>query len=257
MTVLAGTSGYSYKEWKGVFYPEKLPAKEMLGFYAGRLPTVEINNTFYRLPNKEVLSSWAEQVPESFRFVVKASRRITHFKRLKGTEDETGYLLATLGVLGERLGAVLFQLPPNLPCDLDRLDAFLALLPEGGRHAFEFRHPSWAEAPAVAERLRERNAAWVLSDTEEAPVGSLLATATWGYLRLRRPDYAVADLAAWAKRIGSAGWEDAFVFFKHEDEGAGPRMAEQFLELSARAAKPRRAVASGGRKPAREKREAG
>ena len=253
MTLRAGTSGYSYKEWKGPFYPEKLPAKEMLAFYAGRLPTVEINNTFYRLPKKEVLAGWAEQVPEAFRFVVKASRRITHFKRLKGTEDETGYLLSTLGVLGERLGAVLFQLPPNLACDLERLDAFLALLPEGGRHAFEFRHPSWAEEPAVAERLRDRNAAWVVSDTEEAPVQEIPATADWGYLRLRRPDYTAADLAAWAKRIASAGLADAFVFFKHEDEGAGPRMAERFLELAER---PRRAVAARKKTPARE-REAG
>jgi uncharacterized protein YecE (DUF72 family) len=217
----------------------------MLAFYAGRLPTVEINNTFYRLPKASVLEGWAAQVPESFRFVVKASRRITHFKRLKDTQDETGYLLRTLDVLGERLGAVLFQLPPNLPCDLERLDAFLALLPEGGRHAFEFRHPSWLEEPGVRERLRARNAAWVLSDTEEEPVGELVSTADWGYLRLRRPGYGPAELAAWLERIRATGWREGFVFFKHEDEAAGPRLAEQFLALAG----PRRAAAV--RPPAR------
>jgi len=228
----AGTSGFSYAEWKGAFYPEKLPAREMLAFYAERLPSVEINNTFYRLPKASVLEGWAAQVPASFRFVVKASRRITHFKRLKEAGDETGYLLDTVGALGERLGAVLFQLPPNLPCDLARLEAFLALLPKAGRYAFEFRHASWREEPGVRERLRARNAAWVVADSEEEPVDELVPTADWGYLRLRRPGYGPAELADWLARIRATGWREAFVFFKHEDEAAGPRMAEEFLDLA-------------------------
>ena len=243
--LLAGTSGYSYKEWKGPFYPEDLPAREMLRAYAQRLPAVEINNTFYRLPRASVLEAWAAQVPEAFRFAIKASRRITHMKRLKDAGDETGYLLRTLGVLGERLGAVLFQLPPNLKLDLARFDAFLALLPAGLRAAFEFRHPSWLE-PEVHERLRARDFAWVGSDTEEAPLDEPVATASWGYLRLRRPGYTREALAGWAERVGARGWGDAFVFFKHEDAGAGPRLAEDLLALAGarpglRPARPRRA----------------
>ena len=251
MEIHAGTSGFSYKEWKGPFYPEKLPAKEMLTHYAGRLPSVEINNTFYRMPKKNVLEAWAEQVPEGFRFVVKASRRITHFKRLKDVGEELEFLLGNLEVLGDRLGAVLFQLPPNLPCDLDRFDAFLALLPEGGRYAFEFRHPSWREEPGVVERLGRRDAAWVSVDTEEEPLEAIEPVATWGYLRLRQPGYSSADLTAWAKRIAATGWEDAFVFFKHEDAGAGPRMAEDFIALAGRASGRRAAV----RRPAARARE--
>jgi len=252
MEIRAGTSGYSYKEWKGAFYPEKLPAAQMLAFYAERLPCVEINNTFYRMPKRSVLEAWAAQVPESFRFVVKASRRITHFKRLKEVDEELGFLLGNLEVLGPRLGAVLFQLPPNLPCDLERLDRFLALLPETGRYGFELRHPSWHEEPGVAERLAARNAAVVLADSEEAPLGAIERTASWGYLRLRRANYAPADLAAWAKRVSATAWDDAFVFFKHEDEAAGPRMAEAFLDLVGRSAE-RRAAA---RRPAARRREA-
>jgi len=255
MEIRAGTSGYSYKEWKGSFYPEKLPAKDMLAHYAGRLPTVEINNTFYRMPKRSVLESWASQVPESFRFVVKASRRITHFKRLKEADEEVGFLLGNLAALGERLGAVLFQLPPNLPCDLERLDRFLDLLPAGGRHAFEFRHPSWHEEPGVAERLAARDAAWVGVDGEDAPLETLPAVGSWGYLRLRRPDYAAADLAGWAKRVAASGWDEAYVFFKHEDEAAGPRMAEAFLEIAARGGDRRAATRRPGR--ARRERDAG
>ena len=251
MEILAGTSGYSYKEWKGPFYPEKLTAKEMLAYYAERLPTVEINNTFYRLPKTDVLATWASQVPEGFRFVVKASRRITHFKRLKDAGDETGYLLRTLGTLGPKLGAVLFQLPPNLACDLERFDAFLDLLPAEGRFAFEFRHPSWHEEPGIRERLSERNAALVGVDGEDAPLEALPGAGDWGYLRLRRSDYAGKDLAAFVARIRKAGWQQAFVFFKHEDAGAGPRMAAEFLAR----AKPRKAASARRRKP--RAREAG
>ncbi len=250
MRLRAGTSGYSYKEWKGPFYPEKLPAKEMLGYYAERLPAVEINNTFYRLPKTSVLETWAAQVPEDFRFVLKASRRITHFKRLKEAGDETAYLLRTVAVLGDRLGALLFQLPPNLACDLERFDSFLTLLPEGGRIAFEFRHPSWLEEPGVSDRLRDHGAALVAVDDAEAPLEELVETADWGYLRLRGEGYGAEELAAWQTRIRATRWGEAFVFFKHEDAGAGPKLARAFQAQAV----PRKAAAA---RPAARKREAG
>lgn len=232
MTIYAGTSGYSYKEWKGHFYPERTPAKDMLAYYAERLPAVEINNTFYRLPKESVLDAWASQVPETFRFSVKASRRITHFKRLKDTDEETAYLLRALGTLGSLLGVILFQLPPNLKKDRERLVAFLDLLPERAPVAFEFRHPSWFDEDIV-DVLRERQTALCLADTDEGDeTPTLLNTGPLGYLRLRRADYSDEDLAGWVERVRDQGWEQAFVFFKHEDEAAGPRMAERFLALS-------------------------
>jgi len=216
----------------------------MLRFYAGRLPAVEINNTFYRLPKVSVLESWADQVPSAFRFVLKASQRITHRKRLRDVADETAYLLRTAAVLGPRLGPILFQCPPNLGLDLERLDRFLDLLPPGRPAALEFRHPAWRDA-AVHDRLRARDVALVSVDAEDAPGECEPATASFGYLRLRRPGYARAELAGWAARIAAQGWREAFVFFKHEDAGAGPRLAEEFLALAARASerkgpKPRR-----------------
>jgi uncharacterized protein YecE (DUF72 family) len=229
MEILAGTSGFSYKEWKGRFYPDSLPNAEMLSYYSRRLPSVEINNTFYRLPRESVVEGWAEQVPAGFRFVIKASRRITHFKRLKEAEDETGYLLRTVGLLGDRLGAVLFQLPPNLKQDLERLETFLSGLADPGRATFEFRHASWFEDETY-DCLRAHGAALCTADTDEGDA-EIVRTAAWGYLRLRKADYSDAALAEWAARVGGAGWEKAFVFFKHEDDGAGPRMAERFLEL--------------------------
>ena len=235
MKLSVGTSGYSYKEWKGVFYPEKLPAKDMLGYYAEQLPAVEINNTFYRMPKTRVLETWRDSVPAGFRFSIKASRRITHFKRLKNTAEEMGFLLGNCEVLGDRLGVVLFQLPPNLPADTERLDRFLELLPEGTRAAFEFRHPSWAD-PEVHERLRARGCALVQVDVEDEDAPELLATAPFGYLRLRRPGYERADLASWVQRIAQQHWQEAFVFFKHEDGGTGPRLAADFLAAAERAA---------------------
>ena len=233
MRLNAGTSGYSYKEWKGPFYPERLPPREMLRFYAERLPAVEINNTFYRLPKTEVLSSWADQVPEHFRFSIKASRRITHFKRLKDVDDETEYLLRVTSTLGERLGAILFQLPPNLKADLPRLESFLELLPKDLPAAFEFRHDSWRN-DKIEQVLADRNLALCVSDTLEEPASVPLPGASWGYLRLRRENYTRAELAAWAQRTQTHGWNEAFVFFKHEDEAAGPRMAADFLDLTRR-----------------------
>jgi len=230
MEILAGTSGFSYKEWKGPFYPDDLPAGDMLRWYASRLPAVEINNTFYRMPRESVLEGWADQVPGVFRFVIKASQKITHFKRLKGAEDETGYLLRTVSVLGDRLGAILFQLPPNMKQDLDRLETFLDGLGDPGRAAFEFRHPSWFEETTY-ECLRERGAALCIADTDEADAG-IVETAPWGYLRLRKSDYAEPALADWAARVKASDWARCFVFFKHEDGAAGPRMAERFMELA-------------------------
>jgi uncharacterized protein YecE (DUF72 family) len=231
MTLYVGTSGYSYKEWKGNFYPEKIPAKEMLTYYATRLPAVEINNTFYRLPQKSVLENWKEQVPAGFKFSVKASQRITHFKRLKETEEETRYLLDTAAALGDRLGPVLFQLPPNMKKDLPRLESFLACLPNEARATFEFRHPTWLDDD-VLELLSRKNHALCISDTDDLPVSHIDKTADWGYLRLRRVNYSEENLAEWFKRVEDQNWNDAFVFFKHEDEGTGPRLAGQFLKLA-------------------------
>ena len=234
MKLSVGTSGYSYKEWKGPFYPEKLAAKDMLPFYAERLSAVEINNTFYRMPKTSVVESWREQVPDGFRFSIKASRRITHFKRLKEADEETSYLLRTTAALGDRLGVLLFQLPPNLKADVARLAKFLELLPEGTPAAFEFRHESWRD-DEVHACLRERGCALVQVDDEDRSHEEIVSTGRFGYLRLRRPGYARGGLAAWAARITAQDWDEAFVFFKHEDAGAGPRMAHEFAEIVQRA----------------------
>jgi uncharacterized protein YecE (DUF72 family) len=231
MTLYVGTSGYSYKEWKGNFYPEKLPAKEMLTYYATRLPAVEINNTFYRLPQKSMLENWKEQVPTGFKFSVKASQRITHFKRLKETEEETRYLLDTAAALEDRLGPVLFQLPPNMKKDLSRLESFLACLPNETKATFEFRHQTWFDDD-VLELLSRKNHALCISDTDDLPVSHIDKTADWGYLRLRRVNYSEENLAEWFKRVDDQNWNDAYVFFKHEDEGTGPRLAGEFLKLA-------------------------
>lgn len=225
-----GTSGYSYKEWKGGFYPDDIAPSEMLGHYGGQLPAVEINNTFYRLPKENVLESWCEQVPEDFRFAIKASRRITHFKRLKGAESETEFLIGNLQVMGQRLGAILFQLPPNAKADPERLKAFLELLPRHAPAAFEFRHESWFADP-VYEILRGRNCALVHvdahEDDEERSPGDMVATADWGYLRLRREDYDEEGLERWSERINAQPWQRVFAFFKHET--LGPNFARELL----------------------------
>jgi uncharacterized protein YecE (DUF72 family) len=225
-----GTSGYSYKPWLGKFYPERLAAKEMLRFYAARLPAVEINNTFYRLPKESVLRSWAEQVPAEFRFVIKASQRISHVKRLKDAASETEYLFRVATALGPNLGAMLFQLPPNLRKDIERLKTFLALLPKDRAASFEFRHASWFDDEVFA-CLRQYNCALCMAETEQTESSHLIPTATWGYIRLRRSDYSRDDLLRWKERIHSQPWDHAYVFFKHEDEGIGPKVAGEFLEL--------------------------
>lgn len=228
MELLCGTSGFSFKEWKGHFYPEKLPADQMLGYYAGRLPTVEINNTFYRMPRKDVIAGWRDQVPPNFRFVIKASRRISHNLRLKDCEEPAKYLFDAVAGLGERLGAVLVQLPPHFRLDIDRLRSFLELVPDSVSIAFEFRHPSWHD-DAVLSALAAHDAAFVVADNDGAVPAGLPAPAGWTYLRLRAPEYPAGKLRAWRELL--SGFERAFVFFKHEAEGAGPKLAEQMQRL--------------------------
>ncbi len=230
MKVSVGTSGYSYKAWLGNFYPEDLSAKEMLRFYSSRLPAVEINNTFYRLPKESVLASWAEQVPMNFRFVLKGPRKITHVKRLKDSQSEVEYLFRVAPSLGHKLGAILFQLPPNLRKDVERLEKFLSLIPTESAVAFEFRHSSWFD-DEVFGLLRARNCALCLADTDDSERFNLIATASWGYVRLRRSQYSRTDLSQWKEKILSQPWDQAYVFFKHEEEGVGPRLAAEFIEL--------------------------
>lgn len=231
MQVHAGTSGFSYDEWAGVFYPEKLPAKQRLAFYASQLDTVEINNTFYRTPSASVVEGWRTQVGPAFRFVVKASQRLTHQRRLKDCAEDLARALEVYRVFGEQLGPVLFQLPPNFKPDLARLEAFLALVPSDVRAAFEFRNAGWFSEETYA-LLRAHRAALVVSDVDDAPEPPLVPTADWGYFRLRRTAYAPDALAGWLARAREQGWGEAFVFFKHEDAGTGPRLAREFLAVA-------------------------
>ena len=233
MKILAGTSGYAFKEWKGPFYPEDLKDSGFLSFYASKFPTVEINNTFYQLPKEKTLLDWASKVPGEFSFTMKASQRITHFARLKPESAElVEYLVKTASVLGDRLGPILFQLPPNMKKDLDRLRAFLDKLPKGRRYAMEFRHESWFDDDLTAA-LREHDVAMVGIEQEDF-ASPVIPTASWGYLRLHRFDYAPDALAAWAKRIREHGWAEAYVFFKHdhipESAGSGPLAVKAFVE---------------------------
>jgi uncharacterized protein YecE (DUF72 family) len=229
MKLHAGTSGFSYKEWKGSFYPEKMKEADMLAYYAERFDTVELNNTFYRLPGESTMQGWAAQVPPGFRFSIKASRTITHIKRLKEVAEPAEYLFRVSESLGDARGPILFGLPPNMKQDLDRLRAFLALVPAGVRTAIEFRHESWHD-DAVFDALREHGVALCIAQTadEETP---FVATAGWGYLRLRRESYEAGELADWRERIAAQEWDEAFVYFKHEDAGVGPRLAREFLAI--------------------------
>src|SRR2546428_1682701 len=224
------TSGYSYKEWKGTFYPEDLPEKQMLRFYGERFRSVEINNTFYRMPKASVLEAWAAEVPADFKFVLKASQQITHKQRLKDAADSVSYLLEVARALKERLGPLLFQLPPYLRKDAPRLREFLALLPSDRRAAFEFRHQSWFD-DEVFGLLRDHRAVLCIAEAENDLEIPFVSTADWGYLRLRRPDYGDAELKIWSERVRQQNWQDAFIFFKHEEEGKGPQMARRLLEL--------------------------
>ena len=231
MRILAGTSGFSFPEWKGSFYPADLAAKDMLRYYAARFPTVEINNTFYRLPKAEVLEGWIAEVPDDFSFVLKCSQFITHVKRLKEPATPLAVLFNATKALGPRLGASLFQLPPNMKKDVERLSGFLDALPKDKRVAIEFRHESWFD-DEVFGLLREAGVALCVADTGEEPVAPLVATADWGYLRLRREKFSDRELEAWVKKIGEQPWTDAYVFLKHEEEGIGPKLAARVNELA-------------------------
>jgi uncharacterized protein YecE (DUF72 family) len=215
--LLAGASGYSFKEWKGNFYPENIKPDAMLAWYVERLPTVEINNTFYRMPTTTVLEHWAEVAPAHFRFAIKASRRITHLARLKAESaaEPLGFFYRNLAALGAKRCAVLFQLPPNLKKDLPRLSAFLSLLPEDHRAAFEFRDESWF-ADDVYDALKGAGAALCMSERSDNAPPPLVETASWGYVRLRLETYSDDDLRRWAERLGATSWQNISVYFMHE-----------------------------------------
>jgi len=232
MQLWAGASGYAYDEWKGSFYPEKIAPDAMLAWYAERLPTVEINNTFYRMPKAAVLAQWAQTTPASFRFAIKASRRITHEARLKADEaaEAVGFLYRNLASLGDKRGPVLYQLPPFLKKDLPRLTEFLAVLPADHRATFEFRHESWFDDEVYAA-LSAAGAALCLSEREDGGAPPLVETAPWGYLRLRLETYAESDLAEWMRRIMATRWSEVHVYFMHEP--TAPGYAAAFARLGA------------------------
>jgi len=232
VTVRVGTSGYNYPEWRGTFYPRDMKPAGMLPYYAGRFTTVEINNTFYRMPTPKTVASWAAQVPETFVFVLKAPQRITHFARLRNADDHVRFFCETALTLGARLGPLLFQLPPNFKLDAERLGNTLALLPPTVRAAFEFRHASWFTDEVYA-LLRAGNAALAIVEDEDGATPAV-ATADWGYFRLRAIEYTDAQLGRWLETIRTVGaaWRDAFVFFKHEEGATGPALAKRFEALT-------------------------
>ena len=225
-----GTSGYSYKEWKGSFYPSNLTPKEMLSYYASHFHAVELNNTFYRFPKENMIESWRAQVPDDFRFTLKAPQTITHYRRLNGAAAQTKLVLDTVSALKHQLGAVLFRLPEDMEKDLKRLETFLKDLPPDAPAAFEFRHSTWYDDD-VLELLRRHNRVFVVSDRDEMPAQHIDKTADWGYMRLRRVKYSESDLVDWIKKMKAQKWKDTYVFFKHEDEGTGPKLAAKFIEL--------------------------
>jgi len=225
--IYVGTSGYSYKEWKGSFYPTNISSKDMLSYYAERLQAVELNNTFYRSPQPSIVESWKAQVPENFRFTMKAPQSITHFRRLKDAGAVTQSMLKTVSALEDRLGAVLFRFPEDMEKDLERLKTFLKDLPAETRAAFDFRHPTWFDEDVLA-LLRSQNRVSCVCDRDDRPANHIDKTADWGYVRLRRVNYSESDLAEWIKRVRAQHWKDTYVFFKHDDEATGPKLAAQF-----------------------------
>ncbi|MDX2058499.1 MAG: DUF72 domain-containing protein [Gemmatimonadales bacterium] len=229
MAFFVGTSGYAFKEWKGPFYPAKLPDKDMLPYYASRFPTVEINNTFYRMPREKNLLDWAAQVPDGFRFAIKANQKITHHAQLRDAGALVAYLAQTVAVLGPKLGPTLFQLPPHLKKDIPRLAAFLDVVPKRWRIALEFRHRSWFDDDQVFTTLASRDAALCWSDQDDMATPPV-PTASWGYVRLHKLDYTDPDLVEWADRLRAAPWSDGFVYFKHDHSpGSGPPVAESLI----------------------------
>jgi len=225
-----GTSGYNYPEWKGSFYPQTLPAAKMLPYYAERFPTVEINYTFYRMPNEKLVAGWAAQTPSPYKLTLKAPRRITHDNRLKNAGSLVSSFCQTAGTLGDKLGALLFQLPPNFKKDLAILDAFLSELPPRVCGAFEFRHDSWLD-DEVYERLAGRNLALCVADSERLST-PVRVTADYAYFRLRDEGYTPDDIAEWGDTIAreTASCRDVFVYFKHEEQGKGPEFARLLMQ---------------------------
>jgi uncharacterized protein YecE (DUF72 family) len=232
-----GTSGYNYQEWKGSFYPSETPDRQMLSYYASRFCSVEINYTFYRMPTVRILANWGRETPEPFRFALKAPRRITHDQRLRSIEDSVASFCEVAETLGSKLGPLLFQLPPFLKKDLELLEVFLHDLPSGVKPVVEFRHASW-HGDDTYEVLKRFGVALCIADTEERTT-PFETTAPFGYFRLRRADYDEAAMRGWIERIGATAWTEVFVYFKHEERGAGPRYAQQFAALAgARGSQP-------------------
>jgi len=229
MQVRVGTSGYSHAEWKGNFYPEKFSQKKFLEFYAQHFSTVEVNYTFRQLPTAKVVEGWAQQAPGSFRFVLKGSQSITHFKRLRNAEKELDDFLDVAGVLKERLGPILWQLPPNFKKDVERLDTFLKQLAGRAKVAFEFRNATWFDEETY-DCLRTHSAVLCVSDREGLPETGLVHTAKWGYVRLWDDNYTDKRLRDWSQGVGSQKWSEAYVIFMHEDEGISPKLAARFVK---------------------------
>ncbi|MBI1735570.1 MAG: DUF72 domain-containing protein [Candidatus Rokubacteria bacterium] len=225
--ILVGTSGYDYPEWKGSFYPSDLSAARRLPYYAERFGTVEINATFYRMPTEKVVAGWADATPGDFVFTLKAPQRITHFRRLVDVDEPLRRFVDVAETLGAKLGPLFFQLPPSFKKETGRLADLLVRLPLGRRAAFEFRHASWF-ADDVYEVLGSRDAALCIADTEDGTTPDV-ATASWGYVRLRDAAYEDAELDRWASALRRPGWHDAYAYFKHEASGTGPALAKRLL----------------------------
>ena len=230
MSIWIGTSGYNYPEWKGSFYPETLPTAKMLPYYAEHFRTVEINYTFYRAPNEKILAGWSQATPDRFKLTLKAPRRITHDSRLRNCADPLRRFLETASTLGDKLGALLFQLPPNLKKDLALFDEFLEAFPPKVCAAFEFRHTSWLD-DEIYTRLRARNLALCVADSERLST-PIEITADYAYFRLRDEGYQPDDIAQWGRSIAekTAACTDVFVYFKHEEEGKGPEFAKLLMQ---------------------------
>ncbi len=232
MNLWIGTSGFQYPEWKGTFYPEDLPAAKMLPFYAERFATTEINYTFRRIPSEKTIENWCKLTPDRFKFALKAPQKITHFAKLRGCDDTLTYFYKVISALGPRLGPVLFQLPPFLKKDVALLGDFIRCFPGEMRAAFEFRHASWFDDEVFGE-LKARNVALCIADSDKLTT-PIVSTANFGYLRLRREDYTSSDVSHWAETVKVKGgeWLDSFIYFKHEESGIGPKLAQEMLELT-------------------------
>jgi uncharacterized protein YecE (DUF72 family) len=231
MKIYTGTSGYGYKPWKGRFYPKDLPEKDMLKYYSSQFNSVEINNTFYSMPSAAILQSWKTEVPAGFRFFIKAPSKITHVKRLKNCEDELKYFIDLSLTIEKSFSGFLFQLPPNYKKNMEVFENFISLIPPKIKAAFEFRHESWQEQE-VYNCLKKRNFALCMADTDELPVKNIVATASWGYLRLRKEDYSEMEIKAWYNKITKQEWKEVFIYFKHEDKANGTRFAAKLRDLN-------------------------